>query len=431
MSEQDSRKAVMEEAKRQSQKWWAQMHGKSTEEILARLRQTGGGRPDPMASLTYQGTRFPALDQLANEVVGEQNLIGANRDLVTKQFKSLYPKGVNLGTDSFYPIATPAGYSESDFAAKVLNPNRTGALAEQMARLEAQYPGIARRMTSLGIGRPGNEGWNALMGYLKEPGAPAGVVPYHMGLPAESSALRGATTPARLSPELGTGNGFFAADDPRLYKGLFESTAAHEFGHATQGSMHDFVRGLDERNNPAAAEAGAAYRQLVGRLGGSDAAYISRYADKARLQAGLGPWGQVAGGAASKEPFAELFSVARSPQGVEYAKKGGGSALKEMIGSRTGSGAMKMADSIGELNSVEGKLRNVGFNEVGAVTPKLAMQVGLPALAGLLASKTHGNVRSAMEGAALGSGLGGMAGPTGTLVGGAVGAGAGLLNQLL
>lgn len=153
------------------------------------------------------------------------------------------------------------------------------------------------------------------------------------------------------------------------------------------------------------------------------------------MRAGHASWGSVAGGEASKEPFAELFSLARSPQGLDYMKTGSKSALEEMVFDpakiRQGPGAMKLADRIGEFNSVEGKLRNVGFNEVGSAAPELAMQIGFPALAGLLAGKTHGNAKAALSGAAVGSGIGSLAGPEGTLIGGALGAGAGLARQLL
>lgn len=419
-------KQVMDEARRQTTKFWQQMQGKSTEEILDRLSQVGGARPDPMAALA-QLDHLPALQQFKQEMTARA---GLNQQLVDSQFKNLYPGGVKITNDPFFGLATKPGVNEDLFAQSVLNPYRTQALADQMNRLEAQYPGITRRMVSLGIGQPNNEGWNAMAGFLKDPSAPAGATPYTMGLPAEASRLRGATAFERTSPALGGSNGFFAADNPSLYPGLYEATATHEMGHAVQGSMHDFVKGLDELHDRDAAAAGNAYRQLVGRLGGEDASYISRYARQGQLKAGNAPWGPVPGGEASKEPFAELFSVARSPQGMDYLQTGSKSALKDMIGSGDAA-PLKMADRIGELNSVEGKLRNVGFNEVGSAAPDMAMQIGLPALAGLLASKTHGNAQAALSGAAVGSGVGSFAGPEGTLVGGALGAGAGLVRQLL
>lgn len=411
---------------------------------------------NPTAALTFQDSDLPALaslrdywtsdhgallDRQSRAAVGTMgdsqtarrqllDMASGNKAEVDAQFSKLYPGGVKIVDDPFYGLRQPGLVNPDTYAAAVLNPNRTSALAEQMLRLEDQYPGITQRMVHLGIGRTGNEGWNAMAPYLKDPSAPAGATPYYMGLPAEASALRGANLAPMTSPTLGNSNGFFAADNSNLYPGLFESTATHEFGHAVQGSMHDFVQGLDEMNNPAAREAGQAYRSLVGRLGGEDASYISRYARQGQLDAGAGAWGSVPGGAASKEPFAELFSLARSPQGVDYLQTGSKSALKEIVG-RGDSAPLKLADRIGELNSVEGKLRNVGFNEVGAAAPDMVMQMGLPALAGLLASKTHGNVKAALSGAALGGGIGGLAGPEGTLIGGALGAGAGLARQLL
>lgn len=420
-------KQVMEEAKRQSAKFWAQMEGKSTDEILDRLKNAGGGRPDPMGRLDTLDD-MPALTDLRRSLSTRASL---NQQLVNDQFSHLYPEGVKVTNDPFFGLAYKQGIDPNKYAQAVLNPNRTGALAEQMNRLEEQYPGITKRMVSLGIGQPNHEGWNTAASYLKDPGAPAGTTPYYMGLPAESSLMRGATVDPRTSPMLGDSQGFFAADDPRLYSGQFEATAAHEMGHAVQTSMHDFVQGLDEAHNPAAAEAGSAYRQLAGRLGGEDASFISRYARQSQLQAGNSPWGSVAGAAASKEPFAELFSVARSPQGLDYLKTGNKSALAEMIGPKEAQPAMKMADRIGELNSVEGKLRNVGFNEIGSAAPDLVMQMGLPALTGLLASKTNGNAKAALSGAAAGSTVGGFFGPEGSLIGAGLGAGAGLARQLL
>lgn len=412
---------------------------------------------NPTAALTFQDSDLPALaslrdywtsdhgallDRQSRAAVGTMSdsqtarrqlldMASGNKAEVDAQFSKLYPGGVKIVDDPFYGLRQPGLVNADTYAAAVLNPNRTSALAEQMLRLEDQYPGITQRMVHLGIGRTGNEGWNAMAPYLKDPSAPAGATPYYMGLPAEASALRGAQVAPTTSPLLGDSQGFFAADDPKLYKGLFESTATHEFGHAVQGSMHDFVQGLDENSNPAARDAGQAYRSLVGRLGGEDASFISRYARRGQENEGLGAWGSVPGGAASKEPFAELFSLARSPQGMDYLKTGSKSALKDIVGERDGYTAMKLADRVGELNSVEGKLRNVGFNEVGAAAPDMVMQMGLPALAGLLASKTHGNVKAALSGAAIGGGIGGLAGPEGTLIGGALGAGAGLARQLL
>lgn len=365
-----------------------------------------------------------------------------NRQIVNSQFGRTSPDGVRVGTDMFWPIDTPVsvqtamqnsihGAPNDVYAQAMLNPERSGALAEEMARLSELYPGIAGRMTHLGIGKTGNEGWNAMMGFLKNQGDPAGAVPYVMGMPGEPSRMRGDfSKPYRESPSLDLGDDWFAAN-PFLYPGQYEATAAHEFGHAVQGSMHDFVRGLDE-GIPANAEAAQAYRRLMGRLGGQDASYLSRYAEQSRSNAGPGNWDAVPNGQASKEPFAELFSVARSQQGLDrYYGSNTGGLLNDMVGHRSGGGEARMADAIGELNSVETKLRNVGFNEVGSALPTMGLQIAAPVLAGLLASKTHGATRAALSGAAAGAGIGGFAGPEGMVAGGAIGAGLGLAKQLL
>lgn len=366
---------------------------------------------------------MPALQQLKGELTSKAL---ANQAAVNTAFGRPMP----VTGDTYFGLSSAAakGLSDDTYAAAVMNPNRANALAEQMSRLSELYPHGVQRMQKLAVGQTGNEGWFEPQNYLgvDRPGA----VKYQIGLPAEPAYMRGALGgEARVSPALGdAGNGrFFASNDTLYPGGQFPSVATHEFGHAVQSSMSDFVQGLD-RTDPEHRAAADAYNKFVARLGSSPADHISSYAERSRLQT-VGQYGDAQ---ASREPFAELFSVARSPQGMERFTQGTKEGLlSDMVGSRPGPQAQKLAADVGEFNSVENKLRGVGYSEVGSIAPELAMQVGLPALGGLLASKTHGNVKAALSGATAGAAAGGFFGPEGSLIGAGLGAGAGLARQLL
>lgn len=484
------------EAKRQSAKWWAQQSGKSQQEILDTLSQPGGARPNPaMMHPANEGLASPAFrrgpvltpedaeglmglgkpklltspDAYAQtQLAALQRSSASNLDSVNSAFSGLNPQGVPVFDSPAYKLFPPSPHTayrnqlpynhpdEAAYPAAYLNPNRTDALAEQMGRLEAQYPGVTHRMEGLEVGRadPGVQAWHVELS--RPAGDPFGAVPYRMGTPAMPGVVSRPSrmetwTPAGSHPLADASDpSWFAANDALYPNGNYEATAAHETGHAVQSAMHDFVRGLDAKvragtATPEELVAATDYRILVGRLGTSSAAHISGYAQYGRAQAmgkpGGGTLDGVMGGQSSKEPFAELFSVARSPQGQQLYDTGRLTPgwARDLAGAHPNSGAswrttdqqIKLMDNIGDLNNVEKGLRNVGFNEVGSAAPVMGLQLAAPVLAGLLASKTHGNVQAALTGAAGGAALGSWGGPEGTLVGGALGAGVGLAKQLL
>lgn len=386
---------------------------------------------DNLASPASYGTSLRAdwgamtHDQLKTAAMKDRGL--ANQLAVNNQFGREMP----LTGDTHYAlspsVAEQRGLSQDQFAAAVMNQHRSSALAEEMARLNDLYPGNVSRMQKLAIGQPNNEGWYEAQRFLgvDRPGA----VKYQIGLPAEPPYLRGAMdVTARTSPRLsseGPGN-FFAGNDTLYPGGVFNHVGAHEFGHAVNESMSDFARSLPDDSTGARK-----YFTFLKDLGRQPAKDISGYAEQSRLRQG----GAESANLSSREPFAELFSMARSEPGMEYFNNPSAetrSNLMDAISKNRSTGnadnAMKRVD---QFNDAEKSLRNEGFSEVGAAAPEMLMQLGLPALTGVLASKTHGNVRAALSGATAGAGIGSFFGPEGTLVGGALGAGAGLARQLL
>lgn len=435
----------------------------------------GGGLAAKALRINLQNEKSQLLN---TQVSALQTASKANQASVNEAFAGLYPKGVKIRESVGNRLYTPGEHTVmgnpafgepaevAKYPAAYMNPNATDALAEQMSRLEEVYPGITHRMASVEVGRHSSAAaWynDAVPKHLRQElglssmdasltHAPPGAVPYNMGTPARAQLI---AHPEHLTDpnfEHFVGKSHSALSDPSwvaandaLYPNYLHSVGAHELGHAVHYSMHDFVKSIDtrlQRGEPvtqAEIEAAMHYRNFVTRLGNSNA-HISGYANWAAEHEGFHPWGVIPQGQASKEPFAELFSVARSPQGVDIYKKGtGGAAFRDIVGAseasgprwRTGAQQMKLADNVGEFNSVEKGLRKVGFNEVGSAAPVMALQVAAPILAGLLAAKTHGATRSALEGAAGGAALGSWGGPEGTLAGGAIGAGLGLAKQLL
>lgn len=391
-----------------------------------------GLAPDRMPSVKFAPEDVPHLTKLQDA----RQALMARQELVKQTVNEQFGRPVPITEDPHYLLYPPRGM-ESVGPAAYADASRTGALAEEMARLSQQYPGGMSRMTNLTVGRAAGEAeaWYRSHGRVGAPGE----VRYELGTPGVDALLKGnrpewaplgTRQPSfREMSAFGINPEQFAARGTEGYDHFLNAISTHELGHQTHASMADFVKSL-----PDNSEAKAKFVQFQRRLATQNAAHIGGYADDARnfanehsmQQYGVGDVTQ-----ASKEPFAELFSVARSPAAFDYAQTGNKTALQAMMGGRDATKSAKLMDNIGELNSVEKSLRNEGFSEVGAAAPGMLMQLGLPALTGLLASKTHGNVKAALGGATVGAGIGGMFGPEGTLVGGALGAGAGLARQLL
>lgn len=384
------------------------------------------------ATVHFDPTQHEALSKLRDEMERLNQNAAVNRSTLDLQFgkSGRVPPVVE---DAFYKLYGPEGVDP----AALVNTDATGALAAQMSRLEGLYPGITSRMLHYSVGRV--DPYEHTLAWYNNLGRAAnkpGNVFYEIGSPGEASAMRAAIGPqfrasngSLLSRNVPTGSSDWLAARGGLYDSQLDATMAHELGHATHYTMTDFAKGLGEQSQMtgAARDMGA----LNSILGGGHNADISGYAaDASAIQRRAG----ASQFAAAREPFAELFSVARSPAGMDINSGNldvRRAAIKQLISDRSPRQAEGLMDKVGLLNQTEKNLRNEGFNEVGSLAPDLALQLGLPALAGLMASKTHGNVKAALSGAAFGGGLGSMAGPEGTLIGGALGAGAGLARQLL
>lgn len=391
--------------------------------------------PESSPSISFPKTDFPALYEL-KQATGKLNenaefnratadmLLGRNGEtgLTTDPYLKIYPKGEFGGL--------------TDLAGSGVNLDAVEALSSQMHRLSGLYPGTMSRMENYLVGHdPERQALAWFRPGMPNPGRIPGEMPYEIGSPAQATFLRQVMGQSYHpnTGELMTSQSPVSADDfhaynSSMYDSQLQGTMAHELGHATQHTMRDFVSGLSE-DSPARQ----AFDQMTSILGtaGPGNQAISGYARQASssaMQRGLGQF------RASEEPFAELFSVARSPQGFDIGSSNLGvqrAALNDIVGGRSPQQAATLLDRVGVLNHTEKALRNEGFGEVGGVAPELAMQIGLPALAGLIASKTHGNVKAALSGAAAGGAIGGLAGPEGTLVGAGLGAGANLVRQLL
>lgn len=396
----------------------------------------GGVSNEARAAISFPKTDFPALHELQRIKGTLQENADVNRAYFGMQMANTPSHQAGLMVDPYWKPYPTSDYQGVDVAAG-MNSDAVDALATQLSRLEPLYPGITSRLQNYLIGQPPRE-VGALAWFrpvVPKLGNPPGLLDYEIGSPAQATFLRRITgstyRPGKgdlLTRATPASQGDWHSTNAAEYGSQLDATMAHELGHATQHTMKDFVRGLPEGSD--AAKRFDYLTNILGTAGPGNQA-ISGYAADASRNAMMTNRGTFR---ASEEPFAELFAAARSPQGLDIQSPNLGvrrAAINDIVGTRTPRQAETLLDRVGLLNETEKSLRNEGFSEVGAVAPELAMQIGLPALAGLLASKTHGNVRSALSGAAVGAGLGSLAGPEGTVIGGALGAGASLARQLL